>query len=78
MRAWTAPEVPQLDPLAERPRLRLFDTARQQLLPAGPQNGDGRPARIYVCGITPYDATHIGHANTYVAFDLLNRVWRDA
>jgi len=32
---------------------------------------------MYVCGITPYDATHIGHANTYVAFDLLNRVWRD-
>ena len=31
-----------------------------------------------MCGITPYDATHIGHANTYVAFDLLNRVWRDA
>lgn len=33
---------------------------------------------MYVCGITPYDATHIGHANTYVAFDLVNRVWRDA
>ena len=33
---------------------------------------------MYVCGITPYDATHIGHANTYVAFDLLHRVWLDA
>ena len=33
---------------------------------------------MYVCGITPYDATHIGHAATYVAFDLLNRTWRDA
>jgi L-cysteine:1D-myo-inositol 2-amino-2-deoxy-alpha-D-glucopyranoside ligase len=33
---------------------------------------------MYVCGITPYDATHIGHANTYVAFDLINRVWRDS
>ncbi len=33
---------------------------------------------MYVCGITPYDATHIGHANTYVAFDLVNRVWRDS
>jgi L-cysteine:1D-myo-inositol 2-amino-2-deoxy-alpha-D-glucopyranoside ligase len=32
---------------------------------------------MYVCGITPYDATHIGHANTYVAFDVINRVWRD-
>jgi L-cysteine:1D-myo-inositol 2-amino-2-deoxy-alpha-D-glucopyranoside ligase len=78
MHAWTAPEVPRLDPSAERPRLRLFDTARQQLVPAGPEAGDGRPARFYVCGITPYDATHIGHASTYVAFDLLNRVWRDA
>jgi len=32
---------------------------------------------MYVCGITPYDATHMGHASTYVAFDLLNRQWRD-
>lgn len=29
--------------------------------------------RIYVCGITPYDATHLGHAATYLAFDLINR-----
>ena len=36
------------------------------------------PARLYVCGITPYDATHLGHAATYVAFDLLNRAWRSA
>jgi L-cysteine:1D-myo-inositol 2-amino-2-deoxy-alpha-D-glucopyranoside ligase len=33
---------------------------------------------MYVCGITPYDATHMGHAATYVAFDLLNRAWLDA
>ncbi len=33
---------------------------------------------MYVCGITPYDATHLGHANTYLSFDLANRVWRDA
>lgn len=32
---------------------------------------------MYVCGITPYDATHLGHANTYVTFDLINRVWQD-
>jgi L-cysteine:1D-myo-inositol 2-amino-2-deoxy-alpha-D-glucopyranoside ligase len=31
------------------------------------------PFKIYVCGITPYDATHLGHAATYVAFDLINR-----
>ena len=38
----------------------------------------GEPATLYVCGITPYDSTHLGHANTYVAFDLLVRAWRDA
>ena len=38
----------------------------------------GPLARMYVCGITPYDATHLGHAATYVAFDLLHRVWLDA
>src|SRR5215212_10084734 len=32
---------------------------------------------MYVCGITPYDATHLGHAATYVAFDLLHRAWLD-
>ena len=31
-----------------------------------------------MCGITPYDATHLGHAATYLAFDLVQRVWRDA
>ena len=33
---------------------------------------------MYVCGVTPYDATHLGHANTYVNFDMVHRVWRDA
>lgn len=33
---------------------------------------------MYVCGITPYDATHLGHAATYIAFDLLHRAWLDA
>jgi L-cysteine:1D-myo-inositol 2-amino-2-deoxy-alpha-D-glucopyranoside ligase len=32
---------------------------------------------MYVCGITPYDATHLGHAATYLTFDLINRLWRD-
>ena len=40
--------------------------------------GSAGRARMYVCGITPYDATHMGHAATYVAFDLLNRAWRNA
>jgi L-cysteine:1D-myo-inositol 2-amino-2-deoxy-alpha-D-glucopyranoside ligase len=33
---------------------------------------------MYVCGITPYDATHLGHAATYLAFDLVHRLWLDA
>jgi L-cysteine:1D-myo-inositol 2-amino-2-deoxy-alpha-D-glucopyranoside ligase len=57
------------------PRPMIFDTATQSLVQAGPESGT---ARLYVCGITPYDATHVGHANTYVAFDLLHRVWLDA
>ncbi|MEL4357117.1 MULTISPECIES: cysteine--1-D-myo-inosityl 2-amino-2-deoxy-alpha-D-glucopyranoside ligase [unclassified Luteococcus] len=76
MKAWPAPQIPQSD--VETPdapqRLQVHDTARSRLVPAGPAEGT---ARLYVCGITPYDATHLGHANTYVAFDLLNRVWRD-
>jgi L-cysteine:1D-myo-inositol 2-amino-2-deoxy-alpha-D-glucopyranoside ligase len=35
-------------------------------------------AQLYVCGITPYDATHIGHAATYLAYDGLIRLWMDA
>jgi L-cysteine:1D-myo-inositol 2-amino-2-deoxy-alpha-D-glucopyranoside ligase len=38
----------------------------------------GPLARIYVCGITPYDATHMGHALTYVSFDLAQRALLDS
>ncbi|MER5644133.1 cysteine--1-D-myo-inosityl 2-amino-2-deoxy-alpha-D-glucopyranoside ligase [Streptosporangium sp. NPDC002524] len=72
MRSWSEPKVPRL-PGAGVP-LRLFDTAAREVGPTRP----GRTARMYVCGITPYDATHLGHANTYLAFDLVNRAWRDA
>jgi L-cysteine:1D-myo-inositol 2-amino-2-deoxy-alpha-D-glucopyranoside ligase len=54
--------------------LRLLDTSTGEVRATEP----GPTARIYVCGITPYDATHIGHAATYVAFDLLVRAWHDA
>jgi L-cysteine:1D-myo-inositol 2-amino-2-deoxy-alpha-D-glucopyranoside ligase len=37
----------------------------------------GETATMYVCGITPYDATHLGHAATYLTFDIVNRVLRD-
>lgn len=72
MDSWEAPDVPRL-PGAGRP-LRLYDSATQQIRPTSP----GPEARIYVCGITPYDATHMGHAATYIAFDLVQRAWLDA
>jgi len=72
MRAWTAPEVPTLS--VAGPPVAVHDTASGGLVTTAP---DG-PARLYVCGITPYDATHLGHANTYIAFDLLHRAWRAA
>ena len=52
--------------------LALFNTATQSIekLPAKDFY------RLYVCGITPYDATHLGHAATYVTFDLINRYLR--
>jgi L-cysteine:1D-myo-inositol 2-amino-2-deoxy-alpha-D-glucopyranoside ligase len=74
MQAWSSRPVPTLPPSAAPHPLQAFDTAAREVVSVGPNTGT---ARIYVCGITPYDATHIGHANTYIAFDLLNRVWRD-
>ena len=55
--------------------MRVFDSSTAALSDVTPSD---RTARMYVCGITPYDATHMGHAATYVAFDLLNRAWRSA
>ena len=73
MRAWTSPDVPRLDLAVAQP-VRVHDSATREVRASEP---DGT-ARMYVCGITPYDATHLGHAATFVAFDLLNRAWRDA
>lgn len=53
--------------------MRVHDTASGEVRPSDPAGS----ARMYVCGITPYDATHMGHASTYLAFDLLQRVWLD-
>ncbi|GAA4861466.1 cysteine--1-D-myo-inosityl 2-amino-2-deoxy-alpha-D-glucopyranoside ligase [Saccharopolyspora rosea] len=71
MQPWSSVPVPEV-PGTPRP-LRLFDTATGEVRPTEP----GRVARMYVCGITPYDATHLGHAATYLAFDLVHRMWLD-
>ncbi|MGW4110939.1 cysteine--1-D-myo-inosityl 2-amino-2-deoxy-alpha-D-glucopyranoside ligase [Actinosynnema sp. NPDC004786] len=71
MQTWSSTPVPRV---AGEPRpLRLFDTAAGEVRPTAP----GDTAGLYVCGITPYDATHLGHAATYLAFDLVHRVWLD-
>lgn len=76
MHSWPSPFIPTLDESFGQPiALQLFDTADQRLKvvekPAAGETG------MYVCGITPYDATHLGHAATYVAFDLVHRVLLD-
>jgi cysteinyl-tRNA synthetase len=54
--------------------LRLYDTRRAEAVPFKPL-GDG-PVGLYVCGVTPYDTGHLGHAFTYVSFDVLHRYLR--
>src|SRR5277367_4961033 len=72
MDAWPAVTLPDLP--GHGPEPRIWDTASGMLAEAA----SGRRAAIYACGITPYDATHLGHAATYVDWDLLIRAWRDA
>jgi L-cysteine:1D-myo-inositol 2-amino-2-deoxy-alpha-D-glucopyranoside ligase len=71
MESWLSHSVPRI-PGEPRP-LRLHDTSTGEIRPTAP----GPTARMYVCGITPYDATHLGHAATYLAFDLVHRQWLD-
>lgn len=71
MKSWTAPDVPALPELP--PSLSLHDTASGEVTQIKTPQALGS---LYVCGITPYDATHVGHANTYVQFDVLVRYWR--
>lgn len=71
MRAWPSPHLPVVP--GEPLQLRLHDVARDVVAPVEPAD----PARLYVCGVTPYDTTHMGHAATYVTFDLVGRALRD-
>ncbi|GAA4393776.1 cysteine--1-D-myo-inosityl 2-amino-2-deoxy-alpha-D-glucopyranoside ligase [Tsukamurella soli] len=71
MRSWPAVDIPTIP--GNGVPLRLYDTSDAATRPVAP----GEVATMYVCGITPYDATHLGHAATYLTFDLVNRVLRD-
>jgi L-cysteine:1D-myo-inositol 2-amino-2-deoxy-alpha-D-glucopyranoside ligase len=72
METWRAARVPALPGRGPEPHLANTATGELTRAALGPR------ATLYACGITPYDATHIGHAATYVAWDLLVRAWRDA
>ncbi|NKY54699.1 cysteine--1-D-myo-inosityl 2-amino-2-deoxy-alpha-D-glucopyranoside ligase [Nocardia flavorosea] len=71
MQSWSDTPIPAVP--GAGPPLRLHDTADSCTRPVTP----GATATMYVCGITPYDATHLGHAATYLTFDVVNRVLRD-
>lgn len=71
METWSQPPVPSIP--GDGRVLALYDTASKSVRATSPE----ATARLYVCGITPYDATHLGHAATYIAFDLVQRVWMD-
>lgn len=73
MHSWTSPSLSPL-PASGLP-LRLHDTRTGRVAPQIPLTPG--LARVYVCGLTPYDATHLGHAATYHAADLMRRALRD-
>lgn len=69
MKSWPVPPTQSLPGTA--PAITIRDSQGRSMTP-------GADASLYVCGLTPYDATHLGHAFTYVCFDMLLRAWRDA
>ena len=57
--------------MVSRPVIRLYDTRRRAVVPFRPRAAE---ATLYVCGVTPYDTTHLGHARTFLVFDVLVRL----
>lgn len=72
MNSWTEVAVPNVVQVKDFPALVLTDTATSSKKALEKKS----TYRMYVCGITPYDATHLGHAATYLTFDLINRYLR--
>ena len=70
MQPWSEVTVPKLNGSPGVPTIYDSASLGMRALPIE------RPGTLYVCGITPYDATHMGHAATYLAFDTLIRTWR--
>jgi L-cysteine:1D-myo-inositol 2-amino-2-deoxy-alpha-D-glucopyranoside ligase len=70
MKAWDAITINDLSSTIVFPEIRLSDTASSTKKKLTKK----QKYRMYVCGITPYDATHLGHAATYLSFDLIHRL----
>jgi L-cysteine:1D-myo-inositol 2-amino-2-deoxy-alpha-D-glucopyranoside ligase len=75
VRSWSSPDVPVIAGPGSTAPICVRDSATESLSEIGAGRGE---VLLYVCGITPYDATHLGHAATYLLFDELQRVCRDA
>ena len=69
MKSWPEVYIPSIDSKFRIPNLNLFNSASRKVEEVPRKKN----YRIYVCGITPYDSTHLGHAATYLSFDLINR-----
>jgi len=69
MKSWPDLHLPELSDNIHLKELRLFDSKSESIRALSKKESYG----IYVCGITPYDATHLGHAATYLTFDLVHR-----
>jgi L-cysteine:1D-myo-inositol 2-amino-2-deoxy-alpha-D-glucopyranoside ligase len=69
MKSWASVAVPELTSSLRFPLISLTNSKTLK------KEGVAKKSvyRMYVCGITPYDATHLGHAATYLTFDLINR-----
>jgi L-cysteine:1D-myo-inositol 2-amino-2-deoxy-alpha-D-glucopyranoside ligase len=74
MKSWSSVAVPALKRSIKFPQLSLTNSKSLTKELVGKKD----TYRMYVCGITPYDATHLGHAATYLTFDLINRYLRAA
>ena len=72
MKSWPEVYIPTIDSKYDFPELSLLNTATKSIQVLPRKN----MYRMYVCGITPYDSTHLGHAATYLSFDLINRYLR--
>ena len=69
MKSWASVAVPELTSSLRFPEISLTNSKTLKKESVAKKS----VYRMYVCGITPYDATHLGHAATYLTFDLINR-----